>query len=139
MLIKQGGLKAKVCREVRARGQVAKSKKLCNKAIKQIQKARLLKRRINTVIRQTGLKARVNHDIRRQRYRLKQALWTRPSEGVATSKQAKLESLIESFRSRHQARAWWEMPCTASRGKDMDALAPRATPPNFSFSLNEIA
>merc|ERR1712187_842875 len=51
----------------------------------------------------------------------------------------KLAQLIESFRNRHQARAWWEMPESETRGKHSSPSAPRIPPPSFSFSLNEIA
>merc|ERR550539_1269788 len=76
-LIKQGGLKSRVQKEIRNLrliSEVRRQKDLKRKvniAIKQIAQAKINKRRVNCVVKQTGLKARCNQQIRSQRFTLR--------------------------------------------------------------------
>merc|ERR550539_2299022 len=76
-LIKQGGLKSRVQKEIRQLRMIAdihrqkELKRKVNIAIKQIAQAKINKRRVNCVVKQTGLKARCNQQIRSQRFTLR--------------------------------------------------------------------
>jgi len=76
-IIKQGGLKSDVLKSIRQLRLIADLKKQKDLkahvvlSIKQIGKAYEDKRRVCVVIKQTGLKARCNREIRRKQYRLR--------------------------------------------------------------------
>lgn len=140
-MIRTGGMKARVCREIRQIGYVAYMKnQVCiqikqtgfkarvNKCIAELGRTRMLKKRVNTVIKQTGLKAKVNRDIRTHNYAKLRTYVPKPAVNY--------DDLINSFRPRSQARAWWEMP-SSSRGIGASAGAKELPAPAFSFSLSE--
>jgi len=78
IVIRQGGLKARIQKEIRQLRVVAKmitQKKLkaqVNLSIRQIAKAHIHKRRVCMVLKQTGLKAKCNMEIRRYHNLLRQ-------------------------------------------------------------------